>query len=392
MLNRRTILKGIALSSASVFGTPYLNPGSAKASPAHDLAKCRVQVIDMSTDSTPHLEKIKKAGIKVIGRYYSRAPDNYKGAPDCGYPDKVLTQAELDAIEKAGLGVVAVFQHCNQCNGFNDPKGKVDFSNKGTLDARAALASAHALGQPRGTPVYFGIDFNPKFDGGGRAECNGKIFPSDEALLKAIATYFQQINDVFRPANLRVGVYGGGAICRYLMATQYGGKPLAEYFWLAASIGFKGHSEFYESRKWHLYQNKIEIPRIDYITGLTIDQNIDTDVTNPQLGYFGQWQRGAMGAKAPGVSVEDAKAIIASRGFYPIATRKAFARRQATGKLEGAVNMPGTGHTFRIIERFPATGAAGESLAVNFLEGEKIGGYFYAKDVTLGIDHDKMPA
>jgi hypothetical protein len=293
-----------------------------------------------------------------------------------------------------------VFQHCNQCSGFKDPRTQDPekrraLANKGTLDARAAIAQATQLGQPAGTPIYFGVDFNPVFDGEGQAECNGVIFRDNGELLSTIKQYFMQINDAFRPQDggtqrWKIGVYGAGFICDELKETQYRGAALADYFWLSASIGFKGHSLFHDGREWHLYQNKIEIPRLDYSNLPNIEENIDTNVTNPSpnFSYFGQWRRDRPVGRAPGVPAEDAKRILAGRGFYRAGLSWAYATRNSrTGTLEGRIATPATGHTFRIIERYPRNDNAPESVAVNFLEGEQRSGYFYASDVVLGLNN-----
>ncbi len=63
---------------------------------------------------------MKSAGIKTIGRYYDRAYGTGIGEVCYHHPQKILTKAELAAIERAGMSVFIVFQHCgHSCANFN---------------------------------------------------------------------------------------------------------------------------------------------------------------------------------------------------------------------------------------------------------------------------------
>ena len=302
MLSRRAFVNSIGLTAAASVMPLYSRLLASSCATVSKTCppvsqKGRVQILDMSNDVRPYLKKFRAGGVRSIGRYYGRAPDHEQGHT-CNWPGRSLSKEELGAIEEAGLSVFTVFQHCNQCSGFlgseADPKtmGQDTYdalTNKAALDADAVAQMANELGQPAETPIYFGIDFDPT---AGRGDCKDGTFKTDDEILLRIKDYFEQINDRLRKDGHLVGAYGSGAICTYLRELPpYKGKPLVEYFWLSASIAHQGHADFFNSGQWHLYQNKTEIPQIDYMKTGAVAGHIDTDVSNPDFPNFGQWRR-----------------------------------------------------------------------------------------------------
>lgn len=173
----------------------------------------------MSYPATGSLDALKKAGVKTICRYYSRPTDN----SGCSPRGKILSASELKAIEKAGMSVVVVFQYCNRCSGFG---GRVEeenaaeryVRNKGQKDAEAAVNMAREMKQPKDTPIYFGVDFDPIRN----QDCAVDAGVID---LRVIA-YFQEVNATVKSQGWKVGVYGAGHICelaasRILLANRF---------------------------------------------------------------------------------------------------------------------------------------------------------------------------
>lgn len=289
MLSRRQLLWSLGASAAGAMASSRVGatPQQPIGSPAN-----RAQIVDADFDVTPYLARLKAAGIKTIGRYYDRGYGTGIGEVCYHHPQKVLTRAEMAAIEQHGMSVFIVFQHCgHQCANFNiDNK---DTAEKGRKDAEGAVRLAEELGQPAHTPIYFAIDFDP-MPGSDCALKSDRIWPSVEA-------YFDQINEVFAKTKLDVGIYGAGITSRRLKAA---GR--AKYFWVSTSLGHFGTPEFFNGGDWHIFQNVTEIKR-SYAKN-----TFDTNLANPGQTYFGQWT--TKGPALPHSAVE-ATAILASRAF-----------------------------------------------------------------------------
>ena len=321
----------------------------------------RAQIVDLDFDVTPHLGRLKSAGVTTIGRYYDRAYGSGIGESCYHHPLKTLTKAELNAIESAGLSVFVVFQHCGaQCVNF-DLQNK-ETADKGRKDAEAAVRLAHELGQPAGTPIYFAIDFDPT-PGRDNPLPAARIWPSIEA-------YFDQVNEVLAKRPWQVGVYGAGITCQRLKAS---GK--AKYFWLSTSLGHLGQSEFFNGGQWHLFQNVVEIKR-SYARN-----TFDTDVANPAAPYFGQWT--SRGPAAPHNSATAAD-ILASRAFV----RKACVIASAPGsdKPRAAPRTARFNSTCRIL-----TDEAQGYVGVSMTEDDVVDAYVHTSDLVLGGLSRNMP-
>jgi hypothetical protein len=322
----------------------------------------RAQIVDADFDVTPYLAQLKRAGVRTVGRYYDRAYGTGVGESCYHHTSKILTRAELAAIESAGLSVFVVFQHCgNQCVNF-DLQNK-DTADKGRKDAEAALALAHELDQPAHTPIYFAIDFDP-YPGAGCALPAARMWPS-------IESYFDQINDVFAHTRWQVGVYGAGVTCQRLRASKR-----AKFFWVSTSLGHVGTPEFFNGGQWHLFQNVVEIKR-SYAP-----DTFDTDLANPALSYFGQWT-----SRGPALAHNSAAAaaILGSRAFVKkgcvISADPAAARQKAAARMTRFTS------TCRIMTE-EERGYFGVSLT----ENDAVDGYVHKADLVLGGLSRNMPA
>jgi hypothetical protein len=358
MLSRRQVVQAVVASSVAalapsrVLCNPYQRIGS---------AANRAQIVDADFDVTPYLARLKSAGVKTIGRYYDRAYGTGTGETCYHNKSKVLSKAELAAIEQVGLSVYVVFQHCGaQCVNF-DVKNKAT-ADKGRKDAEAAVALARELGQPANTPIYFAIDYDPAHDSGCRLPAD-RIWPS-------IETYFDQVHEVLAQSRWQVGVYGAGATCQRLRTS---GR--AKYFWLSTSLGHNGSREFFNAGQWHLFQNLTEIKR-----GYAPD-TFDTDVTNPSASYFGQWtSRGRAPVHDPIAAID----ILASRAFVKsgCTVMPALSGRKARNTSStGIFNA-----TCRIL-----TIEDGGYLGVSMTEDEAVDGYVHRSDVVPGGLLRNMP-
>ena len=266
----------------------------------------RIAIIDASVNTKPFLDAFSKAGIRVIGRYYSRCPQ-----PEIVPEKRIIDNlGEIEAIRSRGFGVLSIYQYFN-----NQPlklvgKRKINCTTKkgethaievtlpgpdctprpiedckevegpphtgadeAELDAQAAIAQAKRVGQPPGTAIYFGIDFDPKPEMAGR-----------------IVEYFTIVSDALKDSGYLVGVYGSGATLALLKAGRHetgrhANQPLVDFTWLNAARGHIGAAGVYNRGEWDLFQSKIEL-RLPVGMGTA---EIDADVQNPARDYVGFW-------------------------------------------------------------------------------------------------------
>jgi hypothetical protein len=151
----------------------------------------------------------------------------------------------------AGLNLCLAYQfHNDEIANFNPTKARVD--------ADAALAGAHQLGQPEGSAIYFGVDGN---------------WPNN---IPDILGYFAVLKKAMDdyPVKYRLGVYGSGKSCAAV-------KEYCSLFWLAPSQCFENTWSFFNSNAWNLFQ---EAP------SFRIGKNdFDGNVINPEKPDFGQF-------------------------------------------------------------------------------------------------------
>lgn len=241
-------------------------------------------VIDTASDTRPHLSALKALGVRVIFRYYALAAQ-----PEV--PQKQLTMGEKDAILNAGFAIGSVYQYYS-----NLPENI--HASRGRTDGETALARASTFGQPKGSAIYFGVDF----DWG----------PNDTARRDSILAYFGAIRALVRPAGYRIGVYGSGATCRLVL--DAGSADLA---WLVNSPGHGGAANFYNSGRWRLFQNGLDTRAGNGI-------QVDTNLIPPPHTDFGQW--GRPGAD-PAVPANLSEAVMSGRRFVAKRSAKLYAEK-----------------------------------------------------------------
>lgn len=348
MIVRREFLRSMAVLSVGAGAELLTVP---RAAAAH--AGAPIRVLDADFDVRPFLKKMKNNGVVVIGRYYSRDVD-----PKCNYEGKMLTRDEADEILGGGLGLLTVFQFCNGADGFEDPK-------KGETDAGWAVARASELGQPKGTAIYFGVDYNPMPESEDCATAN--------AAMQNVRRYFDQVWPKVTGDGWRVGVYGPGHVCAKLK--EWG---RAHYFWLSASIGHWGHPDFYNSRQWHLFQSKTDLP----LYSPKKSRRVDTNITNPKNGDFGQWRRLD---NAPRVDPAAAAAVIAARRFITVGTVY-LERDAATGEMKSPKKLDTMldgvgGRSCTLVKSFEK-----DVVGINLQEGRGIDAYCKLDDLTGSLE------
>lgn len=295
MLSRRTLLTASAgLAVAACASDPGMRPPvSPPVTPPPTPALTPIVsrfplIIDTATDTRPYLAALKAAGVQSVFRYYATAAQ-----PEV--PQKQLTVAERDAILDAGMSIGSVFQY------YSNVPANIH-AERGRQDGDTVLARVAAFGQPQGSAVYFGVDFD--------------WAPSDTAKRTSIIDYFTEVSARVKPAGYRVGVYGSGATCSAVLDAG-----LAELAWLVNSPGHTGAASFYNSRRWRLFQNGLD-------TKVAGGIQIDTNIIAPGQGDFGQWGRAGAATALPGA---ESDLVRAGRRFVAKKSAKLRASAEDTG-------------------------------------------------------------
>jgi hypothetical protein len=213
------------------------------------------------------LAKIKAIGIDTVIRYYDWIDETL--------PGKTLNLHELALIGKADMSVAVIFQHNSDCLCTFMQKGR------GRRDARRALELAKSYSQPSGSAVYFGVD---GVDAQFLTLLAGTELPSGEAqarkfIQRYVRAYFQEVGSVMKGSGYRVGAYGSGLVCAYLLD-----EHLAELCWLANAKGWPGYESFAATNRWALRQHVPTRPSDCF------DLEVDLNSGNPAIANYGQWK------------------------------------------------------------------------------------------------------
>ncbi|HDR7449701.1 DUF1906 domain-containing protein [Bacillus toyonensis] len=181
---------------------------------------------DCITEVTPERAKtLVAAGYETVGRYLTNAkvkdPINKK-----------IQAGEIDNILAAGLSIFPIYQ----TNGGDKEYFNAD---QGQKDAIAAYKAALNHGFPKGTTIYFSVDFDATGD-----DIKDKILP-----------HFQAINaqmKKLRNGYYDIGVYGSRNVC-----IQVSDKKYATYSFVSGmSTGFSGNLGFPLPTNWAFDQIK----------------------------------------------------------------------------------------------------------------------------------------
>jgi hypothetical protein len=242
-------------------------PGSSHAAQVCEAGKGYVAADTAQQVNENFLANIKAVGIETVIRYYDWTEETL--------PGKTLTFHELALIAKAGMSVAVIFQHNSDCLCTFMQKGR------GRRDARRALELARSFSQPSGSAVYFGVD---GVDAQFLTLLAATDLPSGEAqarkfIQRYVRAYFQEVGSIMKTSGYRVGVYGSGLTCAYLLE-----EHLAELCWLANAKGWPGYGRFAATNQWALQQH-VPTRRSDCF-GLEVDLNSG----NPAIESYGQWK------------------------------------------------------------------------------------------------------
>ncbi|PKR82824.1 glycoside hydrolase domain-containing protein [Heyndrickxia camelliae] len=189
--------------------------------------------IDCATKLTASSAKsLAKEGVTHVGRYLNQG---WKG----------LTKEEVSAVKAAGLQIFSIFES-------NPTKRSYFTATQGKSDAEEAEKIAKALGQPKGSVIYFTVDYDA---------LQGDF---DEIL-----TYFKAVNATLE--DYKVGAYGSYYVMEYLQD-----KKAVDYFFQTY-----GWSDGKKADFTHVYQYKIDTT----LAGVAVDLD---EIRKSDIGAWGK--------------------------------------------------------------------------------------------------------
>jgi hypothetical protein len=207
-------------------------------------------IIDTNHRTTGQLACLAAAGVTAVIRYYARFTQQ---------PEKRLTRAEADAILRAGMSIAVVHQAGgDKASDFSHENGVADATHARTFGAKT-------IGQPAGSAIYFGVDFDAK----------------EPVVSDRIVPYFQAVRAIMSADDglprYKVGVYGDGVTLKTLLDAG-----LVDFTWISQSTGFPGTKQFKQSNRWTLFQN---------LPSKICNLDLDVDDLNPATVDFGAFNR-----------------------------------------------------------------------------------------------------
>lgn len=236
-----------------------------------------VAIIDTPNNAAKAASKLCEQNVKVVVRFFARKPQ-------AGLREKVMAsdanvidgEREPTILIRNGLSIVSLYQYRNNLpakflSGLDDTgSAKAEVA----ADAKAALEQARLVGQPEGSAIYFGIDFN--------VTPNGKV-------VDAVLAYFRAINRTVGD-RYAIGVYGNGFANRILRE-----EKLVSYNWISASRSHEETVDFYNSGRWHLFQNQVDRRWFGPPGKCAVGLDVDTNLQNPNVTDIGAWGAGGVG-------------------------------------------------------------------------------------------------
>ena len=265
-VSRRTFTGGLL---ASAFA-----PANAAMGKPNDPAS--IAIVDTPYNAAKVASQLSTQNVKVVVRFFARKPQP-------GLREKIMAAdaniingvREPTLLVRNGLSIVSLYQYRNNLpekflSGLQDTgSAKAEVA----ADARAALDQARLVGQPEGSAIYFGIDFN---------------LTPDHDIVEAVVAYFRVINRTVG-SRYAIGVYGNGFVNRILRE-----EKLVSYNWLSVSRSHEESVDFYNSQRWHLFQNQVDLRWFGASGKCSVGLDVDTNLQNPRVSGIGAWGPGAI--------------------------------------------------------------------------------------------------
>lgn len=262
IVSRRTFTHGLLASAMA--------PGNLAIGQPNDPAS--IAIIDTPHNAAKVASKLAAQNVKVVVRFFARKPQP-------GLREKIMASdgnmidgvREPTILIRNGLSIVSLYQYRN-----NLPekflKGLEDTGSakaEAAADAKAALDQARLVGQPEGSAIYFGVDFNV-----------------NRASVDSVLEYFRVIGQTVG-SRYAIGSYGNGFVNRILRQ-----EKLAAYNWISASRSHEQTVDFYNSGQWHLFQNQVDRRWFGPPGKCSNGLDVDTNLQNPNASSIGAWGAG----------------------------------------------------------------------------------------------------
>lgn len=262
IVSRRTFTKGLLASA--------LAPGHAAIGQPNDPAG--IAIIDTPNNAAKVAANLSAQNVKVVVRFFARKPQP-------GLREKVMASdgnmidgvREPTILIRHGLSIVSLYQYRNNLpekfsKGLEDTgSAKAEVA----ADSKAALEQAKLIGQPEGSAIYFGVDFNVS-----------------RASVEPVLEYFRAVNRTVG-SHYAIGIYGNGFVNRTLRQ-----EKLAAYNWISASRSHEETVAFYNSGQWHLFQNQVDRRWFGPPGKCSMGLDVDTNIQNPTVSSIGAWGAG----------------------------------------------------------------------------------------------------
>ena len=252
-----------------------------------------IAIIDTPNNAAKVVSTLSAQNVKVVVRFFARKTQldlrEKIMASDGNIVDGVR---EPTILIRHGLSIVSLYQYRNNIpakflSGLEDTGSA---QAEVAADAKAALEQAKLVGQPEGSAIYFGVDFNLtkcKCDDFGHLirNRNGDPAPNHD-IVDAVVEYFRVIGQTVG-SRYAIGVYGNGFVNRILRE-----EKLVSYNWISASRSHEETVDFYNSGRWHLFQNQVD-HRWFWAPGkCSTGLDVDTNLQNPGVSSIGAWGTG----------------------------------------------------------------------------------------------------
>lgn len=283
ILSRRTFTRGL-LASALV-------PGNSAVGQSNDPAK--IAIVDTPHNAAKFASNLSAQNVKVVVRFFARKAQ-------LGLREKIMASdgnivdgvREPTLLIRNGLSIVSLYQYRSDLPAkFLDGLGDTGSAKaEAAADSGAALEQAKLVGQPEGTAIYFGVDFNLtkcKCDRSGQLirNRNGDPAPNRD-IVDSVLEYFRAMNRTVGN-KYAIGVYGNGFLNRILRD-----EKLVSYNWISASRSFEETPDFYNSGQWHLFQNQTDRFWFGAPGKCPNGFDIDMNLQNPRVSGIGAWGAG----------------------------------------------------------------------------------------------------
>ncbi|HEX8164672.1 MAG TPA: glycoside hydrolase domain-containing protein [Beijerinckiaceae bacterium] len=268
MLTRRQFTAGLS-------ATAFSFAADDKTFAQNAITEARVAIIDTPLDVMPYLHELKTRGVAVVGRYYARKL-NVSATKRIAF-NKTDGVPEAKAITNAGINILSIYQYMSGGSGkkfmYGRPDTGSDPKKEARADADAALQQARMVDQPKGTAIYFGVDYDCR---------EGAKGPRGKPQIEFVMDYFRIINAIVGP-HFRIGTYANGYVNKVLRS-----EGLVSLSWVSPSPSYDQTPEFLREGDWHLFQNQVDrrwFEKKQCPSGL----DVDTNVQRPDADDIGFW-------------------------------------------------------------------------------------------------------